>query len=109
MARAVGILACCWRPALRLPTIGWILHKQSSYHRDDQMCDPEIGECAQDTNALNQPRRHRRGNKRAGAEAADRDSGNKPSAVWEPLHQDCHRNDVAKTKAKSSYHPVTEI
>src|SRR5207253_4052215 len=109
MARAVGILACCWRPALRLPTIGWILHKQSSYHRDDQLCDPEIGECAENTDALNEPRSYRRGNERAGTKSANRNAGNESPAIRKPLHQDRHRNDVAKTKANSSYHPVTEI
>src|SRR2546430_6207646 len=109
MARAVRSLGCCRRPTLRLPTIGRILHKQSGYNRDDQICDPEISECAQDTDALNESRSHGCRNERAGAKPANRNPGNESSAIWKPLHQHGHWNDVAKAKANSADDSITEI
>ena len=102
-------LVRCRRPTHRLPTIGRILHKQSSYNCDDQISDPEISECAQDADALNESRSHRRGNERAGAKPANRNPGNESSAIWKPLHQHGHWNDVAKAKANSADHTIRQV
>src|SRR5690349_19204922 len=109
MARAVGSLSCRRRPTLRLPAIGRILHKEAGHNREDQICDPEISECAENTDALNEPRSHRRGNERAGAKSANRNSGNESSAIRKPLHEHRYRNDVSKTEANSTDHSVAEV
>ena len=109
MARAVGSFACCRRPTLRLPSIGRVLHKGPGNDCHNEIGDTQVSECAQDANALDEFRRDRRGNERAGPEPADRDAGYESSSIRKPLHQHGNRNDVSKTETDSADQSVTDV
>ena len=71
--------------------------------------DAEVSECAQDTNALNESRRHRCGDERARSESADRDASDESSFIGKPFYQHGHWNDVAKTKTDAADQSVTDV
>src|SRR5207244_9019901 len=96
VSSALRSLQCAWFPAFQLPAVRRILQEHAGNDCDDEIGDAEISECAQDADALNQPRRHWRGDECAGSESADRDAGDESSFIRKPFYQHGHGNDVAK-------------
>ena len=76
---------------------------------NNEVPDAQVSECAQDANALNESRRHGRGDECARSEPAHRDPGNKASSIGKPLHQHGHRHDVSQAQTDSADKAVTEI
>src|SRR6266404_9370546 len=109
MVRAVRSLARRRRPTRELPTVGRVLHKGTRNYCHNEISDAQVSECAQDTNALDELRRHRRGNERAHSKPADRDAGDESSSIRKPFHQHGNRDDVSKTETDSADHSVAEI
>src|SRR6266404_1766650 len=109
MRRTLGGLLRSRSPSWRLVTVGRILHEQPADDGDDEISDAEICERGQNSDRLNQPSRHRRGNECARAKSADSNSGDEPALIGKPFHQHRHRNDVAETEPESSDESVTKI
>src|SRR5207253_9203774 len=84
VSSALRSLQRAWFPAFQLPALRRILHKHASNDCDDEVGNAEVSKCAQDTNALNESRRHWRGDERAGSESADRDASDESSFIGKP-------------------------
>src|SRR5205085_6988945 len=109
VSSALRSLQRAWFPAFQLPPFWRILQEHAGDHCDDEIRDAEVSECAQDTNALNESRRHRRGDERARSESPDRNASDESSSIGEPFYQHGHRNDIAKAETDAADQSVTDV
>src|SRR4029077_20268079 len=109
MSSALRSLECAWFPAIQLPALRRILHEHAGNDCDDEIADAEVSKCAQDADALNESRRHRRGDECAGSESADRDASDESSFIGKPFYQHGHGNDVTKAETDAADQSVTDV
>ena len=89
-------------PAFRLVTLRRISHEQRRDGGDNEIGNPEISECRQHADYLDQSRCHRRGDERAGAESSNGDAGDETAPIREPFHQRGDWNDVTKPESDAT-------
>ncbi len=106
LGRTLLLLGCRWRPAWRVVPVRRVLHEAGGAHHGDQVHDSKDRERAQGADLRDEPRGDRRRDQCAASETGDRDAGDHPPSVREPLHQRRHRDDISEAEADPTDQPV---